>query len=65
MFAVRVFFLTLETGISTKGAAAETTDFGPVPDMVVLLFDGYAMILVCKNQNFIKNMLKVNCFMSI
>ena len=36
-----------------KGVGAATTDFGPVPDFVVLLFDGYAMILVSKNQNFI------------
>ena len=36
-----------------KGCGAETTDFGPLPDLVVLLFDGYTMILVSKNQNFI------------
>ena len=37
-----------------KGVGAETTDFGPVPNLVVLLFDEYAMTLVSKNLNFMK-----------
>ena len=37
-----------------KGVGAETTDFGPISDFVMLLFNICAMILVSKNPNFMK-----------
>ena len=37
-----------------KGVGAETADFGPISDFVMLLFNVYAMILVSKNPNFMK-----------
>ena len=36
------------------GVGAETTDFGPISDFVMLLFNICAMILVSKNPNFMK-----------
>ena len=40
--------------LSCKGVGAETTDFGPISDFVMLLFTICAMILVSKNPNFMK-----------
>ena len=48
-----------------KGVGAETTDFGPISDFVMLLFNICANDSSFKKSKFYENMLKNNFSMSI
>ena len=48
-----------------KGVGAETTNFSPVPDFVVLYIWWLCKDLSFQKSKFHKNMLKINCSMSI